>query len=208
MEIRVIGRDIQIDVTETIAVENDHATETACFILDRYTDSGIDLWSMNGFIVYQNDLGTRFEVLDMALVGDKIQAKWIVTRTLTTINGRFLFGLTFLSSASYDDLPGAEKVWSTNIAKSNITGSLVGDDYAVPEEPIILKMLEIAAGAAESGKQALQYMGEAKAEADRAVGAAAAVAETAQQINAKFDTIEALIAQITDTVDQINGEVV
>lgn len=183
MEIRVIGRDIQIDATATIAVENDNATETACFILDRYTDSGIDLWSMNGFIIYLNALGTRFEALDMALVGDKIQAKWIVTRTLTTINGRFSFCLTFLSADTYDGLPNAEKVWSTNVAKSNISGSLVGDDYAVPEEPIILQMMQIT-------NQVTSIERDSKANADRAEAAA----ERAEAIGG--------------VLDEINGEVI
>lgn len=201
MEIRVIGRDVQIDQTTAIAVENDNATETACFILDRYTESGIDLSQMSGFIVYSNELGTRFEALNTALVGDKIQASWSVTRSLTTVNGRFLFSLTFLNTENYTELPSAEKVWSTNIAKSNITGSLVGDDYAVPEEPIILQMLEIAAGTAESGEQARQYAEAARAEADKA-------AEKADAVEQKVTDVQGLVNQIGVMLDTINGEVI
>lgn len=194
MEIRVIGRDVQIDAAATIAIENDNATETANFILDRFTESGIDLWSMNGYIVYQNDLGTRFEALDMALVGDKIQARWVVTRTLTTINGRFLFCLTFLSADTYEGLPNAEKVWSTNVAKSNISGSLVGDDYAVPEEPIILQMLQIA-------NQVTSIERDSKANADRAKNEADRAEEQAEIVLNMVD-------QIGSLVDLINGEVI
>lgn len=183
MEIRVIGRDIQINATTSIAVENDNATETACFIIDRYTESGIDLSSMSGFIVYSNAIGTRFEALDMELVKDKIQAKWTVARSLTTINGRFLFCLTFLSADTYDGLPNAEKVWSTNVTKSNISGSLVGDDYAVPEEPIILQMLQIA-------NQVTSIERDSKENADRAEAAA----ERAEAIGG--------------ALDEINGEVI
>ncbi|MDO5433838.1 hypothetical protein [Eubacterium sp.] len=183
MEIRVIGRDIQIDQTMAIAVENDNATETASFILDRYAESGIDLSQMSGFIVYSNALGTRFEALNTELVEDKIKANWVVTRSLTTVNGRFLFGLTFLSTENYDDLSNAEKVWSTNIAKSNITGSLVGDDYAVPEEPIILQMLQIA-------NQVTSIERDSKENADRAEAAA----ERAEAIGG--------------ALDEINGEVI
>lgn len=183
MEIRIIGRDIQIDATATIAVENDNATETACFILDRYTESGIDLSAMNGFIVYSNELGTRFEALNTVLVEDKIQAKWVVTRTLTTINGRFSFCLTFLSAGTYEGLPSAKKVWSTNVARSNISGSLVGDDYAVPEEPIILQMLEIASQVVSQGN---------------------AVKENADRAEAAAERAEA----IGGSLDEINGEVI
>lgn len=236
MDIRIIGRDIQIDATAAMAIENDNATETACFILDRYTESGVDLSVMSGFIVYANELGTRFEVLNMELDGDRIQAKWTVTRSLTTVNGRFLFCLTFLSADTYEGLPDAEKVWSTNIAKSNITSSLVGDDYAVPEEPIMLQMLEIAgqivasgnaakanADRAETALQAAETeKSTAEAAAGRAEDAAVAVNEkiTAAQsqihqsqtlINlaqALIDQERVLIGQLTAKVDQINGEVV
>lgn len=236
MEVRIIGRDIQIDQTTAIAVENDNATETANFILDRYTESGVDLSQMSGFIVYSNQLGTRFEALNTVLVDDKIHCKWIVTRPVTTVNGRFLFGLTFLSSAKYDDLPSAEKVWSTNIAKSNITGSLVGDDYAVPEEPIIVQMLQIASQIVSDGKAskdnaeraetALQTAETAKSSAEAAAGqvadSVAAVNEkiaTAQdqidqsnalisKAQALIDQEQTLIGQLTAAADQINGEVV
>lgn len=194
MDIRVIGRDIQIDTTAAMAIENDNATETACFILDQYTESGIDLSQMCGFIVYSNALGTRFEALKMERAGDKILAKWVVTRSLTTVNGRFLFCLTFLSADTYDDLPGAEQVWSTNIAKSNITGSLVGDDYAVSEEPIILQMLEIANQVTSIERDSKLNAERAKAEADRA-------AEQAELVCAKVD-------QIGNLLDVINGEVI
>ena len=183
MEIRVVGRDIQIDSSAAIAIENDNETETLNFILDNYTESGVDLSTLHGFIVYSNQLGTRFEALSMEQIGDKIQAKWVVTRALTTINGRFLFCLTFLSAATYEGLPNAEKVWSTNVAKSNISGSLVGDDYAVPEEPIILQMLQIAS-------QVTSIERDSNANADRAEAAA----ERAEAIGG--------------VLDEINGEVI
>lgn len=236
MVIRVIGRDIQIDTTANIAVENDNATETVCFTIDRYTESGIDLSAMSGFIVYANELGARFEALNTVLVGDKLQVSWIVTRSLTTVNGRFLFSLTFLSSVNYDDLANAKKVWSTNIAKSNITGSLVGENYAVPEEPIILQMLQIASQIVIDGKTskenadraetALQATAIAKGSAE---DAAKRASDSAVAINEKFEVVQnqidlsqtlmnqaqalidqeqILIGQLSAIADRINGEVI
>lgn len=208
MEIRVIGRDIQIDQTTAIAVENDNATETACFILDRYTESGIDLSQMSGFIVYSNELGTRFEALNTNLVGDKIRASWVVTRSLTTVNGRFLFGLTFLSSAKYDDLSSAEKVWSTNIAKSNITGSLVGDDYAVPEEPIIVQMLAIASTVTAAGAEVQSNAQKAQQAEKKATEEAAKTEGLINSLVDMIDTINGESVTYVDSIDAINGEVI
>lgn len=236
MDIRIIGRDVQIDTVETLAVENDNKTETANFILDRYTEGGVDLWTMNGFLVYLNDLGVRFEILDSNLVEDKIHAKWIVTRALTTVNGRFSFCLTFLNADTYDGLPNAEKVWSTNVAQSNISGSLVGENYAVPEEPIILQMLQIASQIVIDGKTskenadraetALQATAIAKGSAE---DAAKRASDSAVAINEKFEVVQnqidlsqtlmnqaqalidqeqILIGQLSAIADRINGEVI
>ena len=201
MEIRVIGRDIQIDSSAAIAIENDNETETLNFILDNYTESGVDLSTLYGFMVYANKLGTRTEILDMQRIGDKLHASWTVTRSLTTINGRFLFCLTFISAQDYERLSKSEKVWSTNIAKSNITGSLVGDDYAVPEEPIILKMQQIAAQVAAIER-------DSKENAEKAEEAASRAEDNAEIVEQKVLEVQVIIDSLGQTIDVINGEVI
>lgn len=207
MEISVIGKNIQIDSVDSLAVENDNSTETVVFILDKF-QNGLDLSVLNPFIIYSNSYGVRSEVMKKTIVDDKIYVEWVLTRAVTCANGRFDFCITFISSDNYTDISGNTKVWSTNIAHTKISGSLVGEEYIVPVEPIITQLLAVAAGITESGNiakensdNALKYANSAKDSADLAVDAS-------QKAINEITKAEGIIETLINLIDEINGEVV
>lgn len=193
MDIRIIGKNIQIDSVETFAIENDNDTEQVTFILDRKQNE-TDLSTLYGFIVYSNALGVRFDILNTLLVDDKIYAKWKITRALTSVNGHFDFCIVFIDSQNYDDISKDSKVWATNIAHSKISSSLIGDEYAIPEEPVILQMMKIATDVTSIERDSKENAEKAKEEANRA-------AEQAEIVSEK-------VTQIGNLLDVINGEVI
>lgn len=217
MDITIIGKDIQIDSVETLAVENDNSTETIVFVLDKF-QNGMDLSLLNPFVIYSNIYGVRSEILTKRVIEEKIYIEWILTRAVTCVNGRFDFCITFISSDDYNDISSDVKVWSTNIAHTKISGSLVGEEYAVPEEPIIVQMMQIA-------NQVTIMEQNSRENADHADAAAKKVEATSErldsieqklnqaeriieEVNTKITTVDELIKSISGTVDQINGEVI
>ena len=143
MDIYVIGKNVQADDIEVFAIENDSLTQDANFILNRYQGE-TDLFSLYGYIVYKNSLGTRIEPLTLSLVGDKVYAKWPVSRIVTSTPGRFDFCLTFSGSGYPDKIITDPKTWSTKINHFTILESLTGDNYAIPVEPILIEMMRIS----------------------------------------------------------------
>jgi len=143
MDIYVIGKNVQADDVEVFAIENDSLTQDANFILDRF-QGGTDLSLLYGYIVYQNSLGTRIEPMTLSVVGDKVHAKWAVSRIVTSTPGRFDFCLTFSGSGYPDKITDDPKTWSTKINHFTILESLTGDDYAIPAEPILIEMMRIS----------------------------------------------------------------
>lgn len=214
MNIRIIGKNILIDSVETFAIENDNSTELVNFIIDRYQNE-TDLSTLYGFIVYSNNLGVRFDILNTELVDDKIYAKWEITRALTTVNGRFDFCIVFIDSQNYNDISQESKVWSTNIAHSKISSSLVGEDYAVPNEPIILQMMKIATDVTSIERDSKQNADKAEVEADRAALAAQQAIDSISMANEIIESLIELIDEINgesvtyiESIDAINGEVI
>ncbi len=207
MDITIIGKDIQIDSVETLAVKNDNSTETIVFILDQF-QNGIDLSLLNPFIIYSNIYGVRSEVLTKKVVEEKIYIEWVLTRAVTCINGRFDFCITFISSDNYADISADVKVWSTNIAHTKISGSLAGEEYAVPEEPLILQLLKIAAGIVEAGNKSEQNARLAQQSADKAAFEAAKTEDLIESLIELIDEINGESVTYIESIDAINGEVI
>lgn len=143
MDIYVIGKNVQADNVEVFAIENDSLTQNANFILDRY-QNGTDLYSLYSYIVYQNKLGTRIEPMELTLVGDKIHAKWAVSRIVTSTPGRFDFCLTFSGTGYPDEITTDPLTWSTKINHFTVLEGLSGNDYAIPAEPILIEMMRLS----------------------------------------------------------------
>ena len=143
MDIYVIGKNVQADDVEVFAIENDSLTQDANFILDRF-QGGTDLSLLYGYIVYQNSLGTRIEPMVLTIVGDKVHAKWAVSRIVTSTPGRFDFCLTFSGTGYPDQITTDSKTWSTKINHFTILESLTGEDYAIPAEPILIEMMRLS----------------------------------------------------------------
>lgn len=207
IDIRVEGKNILIDSVEILAIENDNSTEEVRFVIDRY-QNGEDISKLYGFIVYSNALGCRFEALETNISDDFVYAHWIITRAVTAVNGRFDFCLTFISSQNYNDISGNTKVWATNIAHSRILSSLVGEDYAVPVEPIIIQIESIATKITSIERDSKENADRSKNEADRAAAEASRVESIIDSLIDMIDEINGESVSYIDSIDEINGEVI
>lgn len=144
MNIQIIGKEIQVDSVEMFAIENDNLTESTNFIIDRY-QGDTDLNELFPFVVYRNVNGIHFEILEKTLSQDdtKIIAKWITTRAVTEVDGRFDFCITFVGSKNYTDINNGSSVWSTKISSLNVAKSLIGEDYSFTEEPVLIELMRL-----------------------------------------------------------------
>lgn len=190
---------------EVFAVENDNSTELVNFILDRYQNT-TDLSVLYGFIVYSNNLGVRFDILNTEIIDDKIYAKWEITRALTTVNGPFDFCIVFIDSQNYDDISKNSKVWATNIAHSKIQSSLIGEEYAVLQEPVILQMMKIATDVMNIERDSKKNADNAINAADLAIISATSAKEEVKKAITEVSKAETLIETLIDLIDEINGE--
>ncbi|WP_133965093.1 hypothetical protein [Eubacterium limosum] len=186
MDIRVIGRNIQIDSVEMFAIENDNLTDSVNFVFDRY-QGDTNLFNLFPFIVYRTASKTQFEILERSLSEDlnKVIAKWTITRSITKESGRFDFCVTFVGSNEYLDMNNGSSVWSTKISSLNVAKSLVGEDFTLTDEPIMIEMMRLVTELYEPIEQAKN---------------AAVQARTASE-----DAFR-LVQGISDMIDDINGE--
>lgn len=209
MDIYVIGKNVQADDIEIFAIENDSLTQDADFILDRY-QNGTDLFSLYGYIVYKNSLGTRIEPMELTLVDNKVHAKWKVSRIVTSTPGRFDFCLTFSGSGYPDKITDDPKTWSTKINHFTILESLTGDDYAIPVEPILIEMMRISSEVktlkTNINLQFEEMFSALLAKAQLASSNLEIVNTNMATTNAKMVDFQTIVNNVVALINDINGE--
>ncbi len=209
MDIYVIGKNVQADDIEVFAIENDSLTQDANFILDRF-QGGTDLSLLYGYIVYQNSLGTRIEPMVITIVGDKVHAKWAVSRIVTSTPGRFDFCLTFSGTGYPDQIITDSKTWSTKINHFTILESLTGEDYAIPAEPILIEMMRISSEI-KSLKDNVNIQFEEMfstlmAKTQLAAGNIDIVNGNMATTNTKMTELSVIVNSVVGLINDINGE--
>lgn len=176
MDFIVNGRDIQLNVQDVIAVQEDTNTQTIKFVLNK-SSTAPDLSDLNVYVLYRPNgaAGVNFDIVKKEVSDTQITAVWTLTRSVTHAQGKLEFQLVFSDSREpLED--GGTKRWATKIVTVNIPKSLLGEPFVVPVEPILAQMLEIADRVQNSEDKAVNS---AKIAADNA--AKTAVNKTASE---------------------------
>lgn len=179
LNVEVNGREIRVNATDVISVQDDTSTQIIDFVLDK-NEISYDLSLLTAFIVYQpaSASGARFEICKKTVEDSNIIVRWIIKKEATFSTGKLRFQLVFTDGSG----PGVESAhrWATKIVTVTIPETLTTGQYAVPTEPIIEQMMEIAASVVEAGDK-VSRAEEAAISAEEAAARAENAADSIQE---------------------------
>lgn len=173
MEFIVNARDIRVQVSDVISVQEDNETQTIDFRINK-TEHEYDLASLHPYVLFKpyRANGVDFCIVEKKIDGDSIVLTWLINRAVTFAEGELQFQIVFSDSLD----PAADKGtkrWATKIAKVKIPESLLGNKFVLPESQILSQLIALADrvqnGAAATKESETAAAASAKSAADNAI---------------------------------------
>lgn len=185
MEFIVNARDIRVQVSDVISVQEDNETQTIDFRINK-TEHEYDLASLHPYVLFKpyRANGVDFCIVEKKIDGDSIVLTWLINRAVTFAEGELQFQIVFSDSLD-PAIDKGTKRWATKIAKVKIPESLLGNKFVLPESQILSQLIALADrvqnGAAAAKESETAAAVSAKSAADNAIktGQDRTAAETA-----------------------------